>query len=75
MSHGDTVATAEMIAAIARDLTIVLIEHDIELVMSLSNHVIVLHQGRKLAEGPPAEVRGNPVVQAAYFGTHGHAAN
>ena len=45
-----------------------LIEHDIGLVMSLSDHVIVMHQGQKLAEGTPAEVRDNPAVQAAYFG-------
>ncbi|WP_248309520.1 hypothetical protein [Bosea sp. Tri-44] len=47
-----------------------LIEHDIGLVMNLSDHVVVMHQGRKLAEGPPAVVRADPAVQAAYFGHH-----
>jgi branched-chain amino acid transport system ATP-binding protein len=45
-----------------------LIEHDIGLVMSLSDHVVVMHQGQKLTEGPPAAVRADPAVQAAYFG-------
>ena len=49
-------------------MTIVLIEHDIDIVMDLSHTVIVLAQGRKLAEGPPAEVRANKDVQTAYFG-------
>lgn len=68
MSHGDTQDTAELIKSLASDVTVLLIEHDIGLVMSLSDHVIVMHQGQKLAEGAPAEVRNNPAVQAAYFG-------
>jgi branched-chain amino acid transport system ATP-binding protein len=68
MSHGDTADTAALIRSLAADVTVLLIEHDIGLVMSLSDHVIVMHQGQKLAEGPPAEVRANPAVQAAYFG-------
>jgi branched-chain amino acid transport system ATP-binding protein len=68
MSHGDTQDTAELIKSLASDVTVLLIEHDIGLVMSLSDHVIVMHQGQKLAEGAPADVRNNPAVQAAYFG-------
>ncbi len=36
--------------------------------MDLSDHVVVMHQGQKLAEGTPAAVRANPAVQTAYFG-------
>lgn len=68
MSHRDTQETAELIKSLAADVTVLLIEHDIGLVMTLSDHVIVMHQGQKLAEGPPADVRSNPAVQAAYFG-------
>jgi branched-chain amino acid transport system ATP-binding protein len=68
MSHGDTADTAALIKSLKEDVTIVLIEHDIGLVMSLSDYVIVMHQGRKLAEGTPAAVKANPAVQAAYFG-------
>lgn len=68
MSHGDTADTAALIKSLAVDVTVLLIEHDIGLVMSLSDHVIVMHQGQKLAEGSPTEVRNNPAVQTAYFG-------
>lgn len=68
MSHGDTQDTAALIKSLAADVTVLLIEHDIGLVMSLSDHVIVMHQGQKIAEGDPAAVRSNPAVQAAYFG-------
>jgi branched-chain amino acid transport system ATP-binding protein len=68
MSHGDTQATAAMIKGLAGELTILLIEHDIDVVMTLSDHVVVMHQGAKLAEGTPAEVRMNAAVKKAYLG-------
>jgi len=70
MSHGDTADTAKLIRSLTEDVTVLLIEHDIGLVMDLSDHVVVMHQGRKLAEGPPQVVRADPAVQAAYFGHH-----
>lgn len=51
------------------DTTIVLIEHDIGVVMDLSDHVVVLDYGRKIGDGAPDEVRNNPDVIAAYLGT------
>ncbi|MGG5817836.1 ABC transporter ATP-binding protein [Falsiroseomonas sp. HW251] len=61
-----------LIAAVAaRGVAVVLIEHDMKLVMRISRHVVVLNQGRMLAEGTPSEVRSNPDVIAAYLGTHG----
>jgi branched-chain amino acid transport system ATP-binding protein len=68
MSHADTEETGELIKSLAGDLSILLVEHDVGLVMNLSDHVVVMTQGAKLAEGLPAEVRANPAVQAAYFG-------
>ena len=69
MSHTDTENTAELIRGLTSNVSILLIEHDIGLVMSLSDHVVVMNQGQKLAEGTPAQIRANAEVQAAYFGT------
>ena len=68
MSHGDTQDTASMIKGLAGRLTILLIEHDIGVVMNLSDHVVVMHQGAKLAEGAPQDVHDNLAVQKAYLG-------
>ena len=68
MSHGDTAATSNLIRTLAKDVTILLIEHDIGLVMDLSDKVVVMHQGQKIAEGAPDAVRADPAVQSAYFG-------
>ena len=69
MSHGDTEDTKELIRGLASSVTILLIEHDVSLVMDISDSIVVMHQGRKLAEGSPASVRQDPAVQAAYFGS------
>ena len=74
MSHADTEETGEMIKSLAGDLSILLVEHDVGLVMNLSDHVVVMTQGAKLAEGLPADVRASPAVQAAYFGQGAHHA-
>ena len=52
-------------------ITVVLVEHDMRLVMNISDRVHVLQSGRTLTEGTPAEVRANPAVIEAYLGVHG----
>lgn len=49
-------------------VTFVIVEHDMEFVMGLAGNVVVMHQGARLASGPPAEVRANPGVLDAYLG-------
>jgi branched-chain amino acid transport system ATP-binding protein len=51
-------------------VTVVLVEHDMKMVMNLSDRILVLDYGRKLAEGTAGEVRRNPDVIAAYLGAH-----
>jgi branched-chain amino acid transport system ATP-binding protein len=57
-----------------RGVTVALVEHDMKLVMKISDRILVLDRGRRLAEGSAAEVRANPEVIRAYLGAHGTAA-
>ncbi len=71
MNHDEKAEISRFILDINSELgtTIVLIEHDIGVVMGLSDHVVVLDYGRKVGDGSPDEVRTNPDVIAAYLGT------
>ena len=70
MSVQETHQTMEMIAKITREkgLTLLFTEHDMEVVFSISQRIMVLYQGRLIAEGMPEEVRNNPEVQKVYLG-------
>jgi branched-chain amino acid transport system ATP-binding protein len=68
MSLAATHEIVDVLRQIPREVTILLIEHDIDVVLKLSDRVTVMHQGEVLAQGTPNEVERNPRVQDAYFG-------
>ena len=69
MSPVETVATVDLIKSVGKKVTICLIEHKMNLVMTLSQKIIVLHLGEKIAEGDPEAVASNDKVQNVYLGT------
>jgi branched-chain amino acid transport system ATP-binding protein len=69
MSAAETNETKELIRRIAKDLTILIVEHDMEVVMELCHRITVLHYGQILAEGTPQEIQDNPRVQEVYLKT------
>jgi branched-chain amino acid transport system ATP-binding protein len=69
LNHTETGQIRAVIQKVAATgVTVVLVEHDMKLVMNLSDHILVLDYGKKLAEGTATEVRANPDVIAAYLG-------
>jgi branched-chain amino acid transport system ATP-binding protein len=69
MSVAETHTSVELIRRISRGLTILIVEHDMEVVMGLAHVVTVLNYGEVLAEGTPAEIQANPRVQEVYLKT------
>ena len=65
----ETEELGELIRAIkARGVTVMLVEHDMNLIMEISDRIFVLHYGESLASGTPAEIKENPAVIEAYLG-------
>jgi len=68
MSSEDTETILKLIGKISKEMPVVLIEHNIDMVLAVSDRIAVLYQGLLLAEGTPAEIRANTEVQEAYLG-------
>jgi branched-chain amino acid transport system ATP-binding protein len=70
LNHSETFEIEELVRKVASSgVTVMLIEHDMKLVMAVSDRILVMHHGARLYEGTPAEVKAHPDVIAAYLGT------
>ena len=68
MTHQEMERTAELLTSLAGEHSVVVVEHDMDFVRSIAQHVTVLHQGSVLAEGSMAQVQANPKVVEVYLG-------
>ena len=68
LSPRETQEITQTIRALSKGITIVIVEHDMDVIMSVANTITVLDQGRIIAEGSPEAIRGDPRVREAYLG-------
>jgi branched-chain amino acid transport system ATP-binding protein len=59
---------SDLMKRLSSRLTLLVVEHAMDVVLSISDHIVVMHQGQLLAEGTPDQIRANPQVQEAYLG-------
>ncbi|MEH2512923.1 branched-chain amino acid transport system ATP-binding protein [Nitrobacteraceae bacterium AZCC 1564] len=72
MSPEETRVMMDLIVKLAKERTVILVEHKMKLVMGISDRILVLHHGELLAQGTPAEVRQNDQVKRVYLGQREH---
>ena len=68
MSPRETERTTHLVRQLAKEVAVILVEHDMEVVMSISDRISVMHQGAIIAEGTPNEIQKNDQVREAYLG-------
>ena len=68
LSPAETAKMVSMIRALSRDITILIIDHDMDVALELADYITVMHQGRVIAEGNKEAIRTNPQVTEIYLG-------
>jgi branched-chain amino acid transport system ATP-binding protein len=69
LSRGERGALAELLTALERDVTLILIEHDMDIALTVAEQVTMMHDGRVVIEGTPAEIRASQMVHDIYLGS------
>ena len=72
LSRGERQLLTELLLGLDRDITLILIEHDMDIALSVAERVTMMHDGRVIVEGTPDEIRANETVHDLYLG-RGHA--
>ena len=70
LSRGERQLLTELLLALDPDITLVLIEHDMDVALTVAERVTMMHNGRVIVEGTPDEIRGNTLVHDLYLGRH-----
>jgi branched-chain amino acid transport system ATP-binding protein len=73
LSRGERVLLTELLRTLGRDITLILIEHDMDVALTVAERVTMMHDGRVIVEGTPAEIRANQLVHDLYLGSHHYA--
>jgi branched-chain amino acid transport system ATP-binding protein len=69
LSRGERIELTELLLNLDRDVTLILIEHDMDVALTVAERVTMMHDGRVIVEGTPAEIRANTLVHELYLGT------
>jgi branched-chain amino acid transport system ATP-binding protein len=69
LSRGERLALTELLLRLERDVTLILIEHDMDVALRVAERVTMMHDGRVIVEGTPAEIRANQLVHDLYLGS------
>ncbi len=72
LSRGERERLTELLLALPADVTLILIEHDMDVALTVAGYVTMMHAGRKVVEGTPAEIRSNQMVHDIYLGNRFH---
>ena len=68
LSRGERVALTDLLLELDPSITLILIEHDMDVALRVANRVTMMHDGRKIVEGTPEEIRANDLVHELYLG-------
>jgi branched-chain amino acid transport system ATP-binding protein len=72
LSRGERTLLTELLLALDREITLILIEHDMDVALRVAERVTMMHDGRVIVEGTPAEIRANELVHELYLGSYHH---